>query len=178
MGPSDDRKKSERLVLPSPDGSLLGPGRKLPTLEALPRASYETRRVFDSWRAIKIGDRLPRLADWKPIGLADLLPAILIADVLENGENILYRQVGAQEIEARGYDPTGKTLRDIYEGEVLDFALENYQLACRSPWGIVDQSIDISPNPRFIELETLFLPFAEDGVTATQILVYSHYRVS
>ena len=178
MVPKDDFEEALKRVLPAADGSLLGPGERVPTLDGLARASYETQRVFDSWRAIKIGNRLPRLADWKPIGIADLVPAIHLMDVIEGGTNYRYRDVGARQLEARQYDPTGKTVRDIHAGEVQAFVLESYALACKSPWGIIDRSIDISPNPRFIELETLFLPFAEDGVTATQVLVYSHYRVS
>lgn len=178
MVPKDDQENSGRRVLPSADGSLLGMGERLPSLEGLPRASYETQRVFDVWRAIKRDNHLPRLADWKPINIADLVPAMHFMDVIDEGTNYRYRDVGALQIEARRYDPTGKTVRDIHAGEVQAFVLESYALACRSPWGIIDRSIDISPNPRFVELETLFLPFADDGVHPTQVLVYSHYRIS
>lgn len=174
----DGHRKSERRVVPSPDGSLLGPGEKLDARDGLPHASFETRRVFDSWRSIKAGDSLPRFSDWKPIGLADLLPSIIIIDVLRGGEDFRYRTVGAREVEARRHDPTGKSVRETYQGEVLDFVLENYRLACKSHWGILDRSIDISANPRFVELETLFLPMADNGRDATHVLVYSHYRES
>lgn len=178
MVPTDDRDKSARKVLPAADGSLLGPGEKLPSLEGLHRASHETHRVFDTWRAIKTGNRLPRLADWKPIGLADLLPYMAMVDVLDGGYDYRYRMLGAIDIEARRDNPTGKTVREVHSGEILDFVLENYALASTSRWGIIDFSIDIPANPRFIELESLFLPFADDGVQVTQILVYAHYRAS
>jgi hypothetical protein len=120
-------------------------------------------------------DGLPRLADFRLDEIADLLPSMLIVDVLEASRDYRYRQVGAREIEARGGDPTGRTVWQCHEGEILAFVLENYDRVLTSGDSLLDLSVDISHNRRFIATEVLFLPFSEVGVAVTEIVVYSHY---
>ena len=71
--------------------------------------------------------------------------------------------IGALEAETRCADPTGLTVRQIYQSrpQVLDFCLESYDLATASPWGILDFSIEASANPRYIATRD----FNGDGLT-------------
>ncbi len=78
-------------------------------------------------------------------------------------------------VDVRGDDPTGKTVRECYEGDALDFVLENYDLAIGNPCGIVDFSIDVVKDHRVIELETLLLPWPMMARARTHVLVYGHY---
>ena len=158
-----------------PDGSLLGTGAKVPGVTGLPLASNESRRLFEAWSKSRKNGAIPVLADWDDGLVADLAPSILVADVLTDQHDYRYRRVGAREIEVRGYDPTGKTIRECYGDEVLAFALENYDLAVAHPNGIIDFSIEVVRDHRFIELETLLLPMSDDGTTVSHVLVYSHY---
>lgn len=167
--------KIGRRTLIGTDGSLLGVGDKVGALEGLGRVSNETRRVFDLWTHTGRPDGLPRLADFRLDEIADLLPQVLIVDVLEASHDYCYRQVGAREIEARGNDPTGRTVRQCHEGEILAFVLENYDRVMASGDGLLDLSVDINRDRRFIATEVLFLPFSDVGVAVTEIVVYSHY---
>ena len=167
----------ERRIVLDPKGSILGAGPKVSSVRGMHRASNETREVFEAWCNHKRDGRLPRLADLYPDALRDLLPSILVVDVLEAEQDYRYRIVGALEIETRMSDPTGRTVREYYayHPESLDFCLENYDLAVASAWGVIDFSVEASTNPNYLELETLLLPLSEDGTHVTQVLVYSHY---
>lgn len=164
-----------RRTLIGTDGSLLGVGEKLGVLEGLGRVSNETRRVYDLWLQASRQDGLPALADFPLQSIADLLPSILIVEVLEDGHDYRYRQCGRREIEVRGDDPTGRTVRQCHDGEILDFVLENYDRVVARGDGLLDLSVDINSNKRFVATEVLFLPFSDVGVAVTEILVYSHY---
>ena len=164
-----------RRTLIGTDGSLLGVGDKVGVLEGLARVSNETRRVFDLWLHTGRSDGLPRLQDFALDQIEDLLPSILIVDVLEASHDYRYRRVGAREIDVRGEDPTGLTVRHCYDGEILAFVLENYDRVVAGGDGLLDLSVDIDSHRRFVATEVIFLPFSDVGVAVTEILVYSHY---
>jgi hypothetical protein len=167
----------DRRILIDPHGAILSAGRKVSTIAGLERACNDARLVFESWCSWKPTGRLPRLDEIYPNELGDAIPSILVVDVLESEQDYRYRTVGVLEAETRCSDPTGLTVRQIYRSrpEVLEFCLESYDLATASPWGIIDFSIEASANPRYLELETMFLPLSEDGARVTQILVHSHF---
>lgn len=159
-----------------PDGNMLGAGDKVPSELAMQRASNETRRVYDAWYKLRVQNRLPSLADWTGAGaVPDLMHSILVTQILRPEHDYRYLSIGPRAVDVRGEDPTGKTVRDCYEGEALDFVLENYDLAIGHASGIVDFSIDVVKDHRVIELETLLLPLADDGLLPSHVLVYGHY---
>ena len=164
-----------RRTLIGSDGSLLGIGDKVGVLEGLGRVSNETRRVFDQWLHTGRPAGLPLLADFSLPAISDLLPSILIVEVLEATHDYRYRQCGRREMEVRGEDPTGRTVRQCHEGEILEFVLENYDRVVTRGDGLLDLSVDINSDRRFVATEVLFLPFSDVGVAVTDILVYSHY---
>ena len=167
--------KIGRRTLIGSDGSLLGVGDKVGALEGFGRASNETRRVFDLWLHTGRPDGLPRLADLRTDEIADLLPSTMIVDVLEAVHDYQYCQVGAREVEVRGIDPTGRTVRQCHEGDILTLVLENYDRVVANGDGLLDLSVDINRDRRFIATEVLLLPFSDVGVAVTEVLVYSHY---
>jgi hypothetical protein len=164
-----------RRTLIGTDGSLLGIGDKLSVVEGLGRVSNEARRVFDLWQQAGRSERLPALADLRLEIIEDLMPAALVVEVLEAQHDYRYRSCGSREAMVRGTDPTGRTVRQCHQGEILDFVLENYDRVVASGDGLLDLSIDIDSHKRFVATEVLFLPFSEVGVAVTDILVYSHY---
>jgi hypothetical protein len=169
------RMTIDQRILIDPWGAILGKGEKFEAREGMHRASNETRIVFDAWCACKPDGRLPRRSDLNLERLGALAASTMVLDVLSDPNDYRYCIVGAHQVEARVEDPTGKTVRGIYSGEVLGFCLESYDRAAASQWGLVDFSVEASANPRFLELETLFLPLSTDGETVNEILVYGHF---
>ena len=164
-----------RRTLIGSDGSLLGIGDKIGVLEGLGRASNETRRVFDKWLQADRSAGLPAISNLPLDTLGDLQQSMLIVEVLEATHDYRYRYCGPREIEVRGEDPTGRTVRQCHQGEILDFVLENYDRVVAGGDGLLDLSVDINSNKRFVATEVLFLPFSGVGAAVTDILVYSHY---
>lgn len=164
-----------RRTLIGTDGSLLGIGDKLGVVEGHGRASNETRRVFELWQQAGRPNGLPALAALRLELIQDLMPSTLVVEVLEAEHDYRYRSCGEREAMVRGGDPTGRTVRQCHQGEILEFVLENYDRVVESGEGLIDLSVDISGNKRFVATEVLFLPFSEVGVAVTDILVYSHY---
>ena len=103
---------------------------------------------------------------------------MLVVEVLEAEHDYRYRRCGWREREVRGTDPTGRTVRQCHEGEILEFVLENYDRVVTAGDGLLDLSVDINSDKRFVATEVLFLPFSEVGVAVTDILVYSHYMIA
>jgi hypothetical protein len=164
----------DQRILIDPWGAILGKGEKFEAREGMHRASNETRIVFDAWCACKTGGPLPRWSDLLE-RLGALVASTMVLDILTDPTDYRYRIVGARQVEARVDDPTGKTVRGIYSGEILGFCLESYDRAAASEWGVVDFSVEASANPRFLELETLFLPLSTNGRTVSEFLVYGHF---
>ncbi|MDY0874099.1 PAS domain-containing protein [Dongia rigui] len=158
-------------------GTMLGPGDKVPCELAMSRASNPTRRIFDAWFALRTpGGAAPSLVAWDASGaVPDLQSSILIVEILPDTKDYRYLRIGKRAAELRGYDPTGMTVRGIYTADALDFVLENYDLAVAHPCGIVDFSVDIIPDDRHVELETMLLPLSKDGTVPSHVLVYGHY---
>ena len=161
-----------RRTLIGSDGSLLGIGDKLGVVEGLGRATNETRRVFELWQQAGQEAGLPKLAAFPLAALADLEPSMLVVEVLEAEHDYRYRRCGWRERQVRGSDPTGRTVRQCHQGEILEFVLENYDRVVAAGDGLLDLSVDINSDKRFVATEVLFLPFSEVGVAVTDILVY------
>lgn len=162
-------------LLRGDDGSLLAKGQKSTALDVVGRLSNETQSMFDLWLRSRRLSALPLRADFDFMSLPDLIPSVLVADVLPETDDYRYRFVGWREVEARCMDPTGLTVRQCYSGEGLDFVLESYGLTVQHREPFVDLSLDVAASQSYVETETLFLPLSEDGTSVTQILVYSHY---
>lgn len=156
---------------------MLGAGDKVPCELAMSRASNETRRIFDAWLALRSPKgEAPSLTAWDASSsVPDLQSSMLVTKILADKKDYLYLRLGTRAAALRGYDPTGKTVRDIYTGDSLAFVLENYDLAISHPCGIVDFSVDIVPDDRHVELETLLLPLSDRGGKPSHVLVYGHY---
>ncbi len=164
-------------TIAGPGGTLLGPGDKIPGDVAMARASNAARRVFEAWYALRRPDGgAPSLAAWDACGaVPNLQSSLLVTEILHAEHDYRYLRLGSHAIAMRGNDPTGRTVRDIYTGDALDFVLDNYDLAVANPFGIVDFSVDVAADDRHVELETLLLPLSDDGDRPSHVLVYGHF---
>lgn len=145
-------------------------------LEGLGRVSNETRRVYDAWMRARVGAALPRLDGVNLDVLGDLNDAVILVEVLPDAHDYRYRRAGRTEVQVRGGDPAGLTVRQCHQGEILDFVLENYDRVVASRDGLLDFSVDIDRDQRFVTTEVIFLPCSDDGASVTSMIVYVHYR--
>jgi len=125
------------------------------------------------WRARFDGDALPARRDIEPHEILKLLPDIMLVDVTHPGPEFRYRLVGTREVAFRGYDPTGRSVRDAFAGFDGNFCDGNYRSVVdrRAPVFIVEYAP--TKLGAVVRRETVFLPFAGDGQTVDIVMVYS-----
>lgn len=115
---------------------------------------------------------LPARRDIDPVELRRFLPRIMLVDV-EKGPDFVYRLVGTEIVDDRGFEPTGKRVADVFPAHLVDSVLKPYRLTHQygqpvyDPHGWPDRRPCINPD------QTLFLPLANDGKRIDMILVYT-----
>lgn len=143
--------------------------------EWLARSSDAIKRMYGYWRAKCIGDRLPARCAIDPVEIPRMLPQLTIVEVVPDSRRYVYRLVGTKEVEIRGRDPTGKSVLEGFFGPSAENALGCYDTVVRTRRPLYDDEPFITPDGRFSDDETLFMPLSEDGVTVSRILVYGTY---
>ncbi|HEU4825267.1 MAG TPA: PAS domain-containing protein [Dongiaceae bacterium] len=143
--------------------------------EWLARSSDAIKQMYQYWRSKCAGDRMPRRRAIDPVEIPRFLPQITIVEVVPDERRYVYRLVGTKEVDIRGRDPTGKSVIDGFFGPSLDDALGCYDrvVATRRPH--YDDDPYITPDGRYSDDETLFLPLSEDGQTVSRILVFGTF---
>ncbi len=141
--------------------------------EWLARASAPVRRLYAYWKSKCQGDRLPPRAAFDPADVRDLLAYVCLVDVVPDARRYVYRLVGTYDVRVRGHDPTGKSVAEGFLGPSLDNVLGCYDTVVRTHRPHLDDEKYVTPGGRYVDDETRFLPFAEDGVTVNKILVLS-----
>lgn len=120
---------------------------------------------------------MPMRADIDPITIPRwVLRGISIVDVVEDERRYVYRLIGTGEVEVRGNDPTGKSVREAFFGPSSDDALDCYDRVVSTCSPLVDTTPFTAPSGRYVTEETIFLPLSEDGVKVHKILVFSYSR--
>lgn len=134
------------------------------------------RRAYEYWDSKRHGRRMPARADIDPSEIRDLLPGIILIDVAYDPLRLTYRLVGTDEVEARGYDPTGKDVREHVFAVTPDFGFETYSISIRERTVAFDQEPWSAPNPRLCEVGSLVMPLSNDDETVHMLMAFCDYR--
>lgn len=142
----------------------------------LGECSERARRVFEYWDS-KRGDRaMPSRADIDPSEIKDLLPGIVLVDVNYAPLRLTYRLVGTDEVEARGYDPTGKDVREHVFAVSPQEGFRTYQLVIEQRDVVYDQEPTTAANARLCEVGSVLMPLSNDGATVNMVMAFIDYR--
>lgn len=139
----------------------------------LSRASPAVKAMYGYWKSKCRGDRLPRRADIDPLDIPRLLPLITLVEAVADARRYVYRLVGTKEVEVRGRDPTGRSVLEGFFGPSLDDALRCYDTVVASKRPLYDDTPYMTPDHRYSDDETLFLPLSDDGETVNRIIVFA-----
>ncbi|MFD2261740.1 PAS domain-containing protein [Lacibacterium aquatile] len=138
-------------------------------------------RCWRYWDAKRQGRRMPSRADIDPTEIADLLPYIVLTEVLAVPPYLIYRLVGTKQVAVRGRDPTGLPVREHYighhEGETGDEVILNYRLVIERATPIYDYNPTTGPDDEDTsfstgpvrERGTLLLPLSNDDVSVNMV---------
>jgi len=141
----------------------------------LARSSDSVQQLYRYWRSKCDGDRLPRRRDIDPIEIPRFLSQLTIVEVVPDERRYVYRLVGTTEVEVRGRDPTGKSVIEGFFGPSIEDALSCYDTVVATRRPHYDPTPYVTPDGRYSDDETLFLPLSEDGETVSRVLVYGTY---
>lgn len=146
------------------------------TLEFLEFCHPRIREIYDYWNGKRAGRLMPRRADIEPLDLPSFLPGIVMVDVGYAPLSLTYRVIGTREAEARGHNPTGKSVFDNWDGRSQEDVLENYRLVVGNRHPLYDGDRTMDPERDWLEAGTVFLPLSDDGETVNKILIYTEYK--
>lgn len=143
-------------------------------VEARIAASHdEVRAVYDYWNAKRSGRLMPRRADLDPGELKPYLPFIMLVEVTDDARRFVYRLVGTAEVDARGSDPTGRSVQEASFGNAEEaIATYDYVVRHRAPYCHRDPFE--GPDGEMESEDIIFLPLSEDGDRVSVVLVFSH----
>lgn len=134
------------------------------------------RAIYAYWDR-KRGDRFaPSRADLDPAETAAWQPGMVIVEVKRYPDLLIYREVGQRAIDARGSDPTGKSVITGYFGSSLSDVLENYRLVVQERKGVYDFDHTPTEGGTEKEEETILLPLSQDGRRVDHVLIYFETR--
>ncbi len=149
---------------------------RLLTLDFLKVCSPRIRRAYEYWDGKRQGRLMPARADIQPQEIPDLLPDIVLTEVLAEPPYLRYRLVGTRQVRMRGFDPTGRAVRGHHIGHHLeddtwDEVLLNYRVVierrsfvydCNHFYGPQDDQGSLLRGQLF-ERGTLLLPLSTNG---------------
>lgn len=119
---------------------------------------------------------MPSRADIDPAEIVAFLPGVILVDVGRDPFRLIYRLVGTREVEARGCDPTGRSVFEHCIGADRDEVIENYRLVVEEKRAVFDPEVIRSAEVQLEEVGCLYLPLSTDGRTVEMVLIYSHHR--
>src|SRR5262245_61332976 len=146
-----------------------------PDPEWLARSSEPVKQLYGYWRSKWRGESLPRRRDIDPVEIPRFLSQLTIVEVVPDERRYVYRLVGTKEVEIRGRDPTGKSVLDGFFGPSIDNVLGCYDTVVATRRPFYDDERYITPDGRYSDDETLFLPLSDDGETINRILVFGTF---
>jgi hypothetical protein len=138
------------------------------------------RGFYEYWDSKRGTRAMPSRADIDPSEIVPYLPSLLMVDVLSADRlELRYRLAGTLETEARGYDPTGRSVSAHFQGTSSIDVLENYRLVISRRKPVFDTACVPTKQQRLIEKGTILLPLSDDGEKVNIVIVYTAFdRVS
>lgn len=155
---------------------MTGPYPRLFHPEFLGQCGPGVKAVFAYWERKRGARAFPARADIDPAELRPWLPGIVIVDVVRFPDQLVYRLVGTRAVEARGSDPTGKTVMERFTGHSLDEILENYRLVIEERRAVYDYDHTPTRDGFFENAEAILLPLSNDGAKVDKVLIYFETR--
>ncbi len=131
------------------------------------------REFYEFYCSKKHGRKMPGRKDFDPLEMTKFLPSITLVDVEQETGIYRYRLVGTLEVEIRGGDPTGKTVREAFYGLSVDEVEENYNYVCGCKSFIYEHNNEAENPGQILYDETLFLPLSQDDDRVNIVMLFA-----
>ena len=157
LGPMDDASKA------------LSDGAEPRAAEVVP-ATPVARRLLDYWRSKLNGRNAPRREEILPEELADLLPWVILVEVVGSPARFRVRLAGTGVVQEYGSEMTGQFLDDLDMGGARERSLEDHRRAVRECRPVVGSFDFKKDDGRWVTYERITLPLSADGETVNMLL--------
>lgn len=130
------------------------------------------RHLYRYWLSKAPPDRLPSRNDIDPVDIPQLLPWIVLVDVVRGGAalRLRHRLIGTGIVERVGRDVTGGYFDELYDEQHHARVLEDYACVIKSRAPLMSRIAAPVPGLDFLQYDRLALPLADDGETVTTVM--------
>ncbi len=128
------------------------------------------QRLLSYWQSTLNGRTAPRREDLLPEELGDLLPWVVLLDIVGSPPRFRVRLAGTGVVREYGAEITGRFLDELDIGAAHDRALEEHRRTveeCRPIIGTFDFR---KQDGRWVTFERISLPLSADGETVNMLL--------
>ena len=140
-------------------------------------ASRRLRAFHAYWRGLVTGDGPPAYGAFDVVRVPrDLLPFLILLDVLDGGRDFRYRVVGTGVVEAIGRDFTGETVSEYRNRHEPPAVAEGYRRVCAERAPDLYRGTLESEGKEFIAYERLALPLTGADGTVGFILACFQFQ--
>lgn len=140
------------------------------------RATPITVAFYDHWDSKRAGRVAPACSDLDPAEMVRWLTGIQIIDVYNNPRRLKYRLVGADEVESRGFNPTGRWVDEGFIGVSKEDVLYNYNTVIDQCCMLYDWGQYPCGGGYLLWQETVFLPLSSDGVSVDKVITFANVK--
>jgi len=144
------------------------------TDEFLNTCADSVREIYAYWLSKRTADALPAPSDIDPLDIPKHLAGVTLVDVARDPLRFTYRLVGTRECSIRGYDPTGRDVREAYIGDSAESVLGRYARIVETGEVAYFAEMNRLEKNRWMPCELVYLPLSDDGGVVTRILVFAH----
>jgi len=130
---------------------------------------------FKFWSGKCRPDRLPSRADFTPAELGNLLPQVVLLDVLREPWDFRFRLIGTGVVLHLSADWTGMRMTEIPHMCPPSKIFSNCQEAALTGEPVHSQTPYVGPHREFLRADDVILPLAKDGKTPDMLLVFVEY---
>ena len=129
------------------------------------------RRARAYWDEKRAGRAMPSRADIDPVDIPDLLPFVILIDIMPPGRRLRVRLAGTEICNRFGMDYTGLFLDEIDFGDVREKILADYGRAARSsvPY-FTAHRFRKSDRDFYYNIERGIFPLSSDGRRPDKLL--------
>lgn len=130
------------------------------------------KRLHDYWHSKIEEGRLPGRADIDPLDIPDLLPSLILVDVVRGASGLRFRirLVGTEYVEVAGQDLTGKWLDETHAPDQAREIAETYVAVVETGEPHYWRSSLHTTGREHINYERLICPLAADGETVDMLV--------
>lgn len=145
---------------------------RLTTLDFLEKCLPTTAAFYRYWDSKRQGREMPARSDLDPIEMRPWLPGVILVDVVQFPDQLIYRVVGTRSVTIRASEVTGRPVQQGQHGSKLPHVIENYRLVIEEKKLVYDWDGTSSRDGSELWTEVLMLPLSSDGQAVNQVISY------